>query len=258
MRPKLIVLFFFASLCLPTAADAETTPRPNVLLIVTDDQRPDAVGTLGNGVFYFRDKQRMVRSGRWKLIHYPHIDRWQLFDLRNDPHEIRDLAGISEFAEIVSRLKDKLAAIPLDGLADAVEQRGADGETQPVELADNDWWTDDGYRHAVGKVVDNLLTGDRGRKTLPVGHVAIDFSGVESAKWSEAGTLPHQTGDFVAASRQGRNQMRPDESAGACYQYLGHEVGSRDWRLGDLLRFPPYSIIRAMHRSAAGLGARCR
>ncbi len=36
---------------------------------------------------HFRDKQRMIRSRRWKLIHYPRIDRRQLFDLRNDPYE---------------------------------------------------------------------------------------------------------------------------------------------------------------------------
>ncbi|QEG43190.1 Arylsulfatase [Roseimaritima ulvae] len=30
---------------------------------------------------YFRDFQRMIRGERWKLIHYPQIDRYQLFDL---------------------------------------------------------------------------------------------------------------------------------------------------------------------------------
>lgn len=34
---------------------------------------------------------RSVRGERWKLIHYLKIDRWQLFDLENDPDELRDL-----------------------------------------------------------------------------------------------------------------------------------------------------------------------
>ncbi len=39
----------------------------------------------------FRDVMRMIRTRRWKLIGYPHLDRFQLFDLDNDPHELRDL-----------------------------------------------------------------------------------------------------------------------------------------------------------------------
>ncbi len=59
---------------------------------------------------HFRNKQRMIRTGRWKLIHYPQIDRWQLFDLAGDPHETRDLSGSSEHAEQLGRLKARLAA----------------------------------------------------------------------------------------------------------------------------------------------------
>jgi arylsulfatase A-like enzyme len=39
----------------------------------------------------FRDVQRMARTTRWKLITYPQINKTQLFDLENDPHELRDL-----------------------------------------------------------------------------------------------------------------------------------------------------------------------
>lgn len=41
----------------------------------------------------YRDVQRAVTDGSWKLIHYPKIDRTQLFDLKRDPHEIHDLAN---------------------------------------------------------------------------------------------------------------------------------------------------------------------
>jgi arylsulfatase A-like enzyme len=41
----------------------------------------------------YRDVQRAIRDARWKLIRYPQVDVTQLFDLRTDPHERRNLAG---------------------------------------------------------------------------------------------------------------------------------------------------------------------
>ena len=40
----------------------------------------------------YRNCQRAVRDDRWKLIRYPLVDRTQLFDLQNDPHELNNLA----------------------------------------------------------------------------------------------------------------------------------------------------------------------
>lgn len=35
-----------------------------------------------------------VRNDRWKLIHfYNDIDQWELYDLQEDPHELRNLYG---------------------------------------------------------------------------------------------------------------------------------------------------------------------
>ncbi len=48
--------------------------------------------------------QRSVRDERWQLITYPQINRTQLFDLRNDPHEIKDLAADPAHARDVARL----------------------------------------------------------------------------------------------------------------------------------------------------------
>lgn len=52
--------------------------------------------------------QRAIRDQRWKLIHYPPIDRFQLFDLQEDPNEIHDLADDPELAEVKQRLSDQL------------------------------------------------------------------------------------------------------------------------------------------------------
>jgi len=59
---------------------------------------------------YFRDVQRMVRDDRYKLIRYPKIDRYQLFDTKADPHELHDLAGSPQHAGRLLRLKAELAA----------------------------------------------------------------------------------------------------------------------------------------------------
>lgn len=39
----------------------------------------------------YRDCMRMATDGRYKLIYYPHIERYQLFDLLEDPQELNDL-----------------------------------------------------------------------------------------------------------------------------------------------------------------------
>jgi arylsulfatase A-like enzyme len=54
---------------------------------------------------YFRRHQRMVRTDRYKLIHYPHINRDQLFDLKADPHEKNDLSADEKHAATFARLK---------------------------------------------------------------------------------------------------------------------------------------------------------
>ena len=54
--------------------------------------------------------QRMVRSGRWKLVYY-HGDRPQLFDLHDDPHELRDRADDPACTDIRAALTRRL----LDG-----------------------------------------------------------------------------------------------------------------------------------------------
>ncbi len=54
--------------------------------------------------------QQMIRTDRWKLIHYTHLDRYQLFDLVTDPHETDDRAGRPEHAELQADLQRRLVA----------------------------------------------------------------------------------------------------------------------------------------------------
>ena len=53
---------------------------------------------------------RMIRTDRWKLIYYPHIDRMQLFDLLSDPHEVTDRSKDPASAKVVSELRGRLLA----------------------------------------------------------------------------------------------------------------------------------------------------
>ncbi|MBL8233036.1 MAG: sulfatase-like hydrolase/transferase [Bryobacterales bacterium] len=59
----------------------------------------------------YRDCQRMTRDDRWKLMWYPKINRYQLFDLKNDPWELNDLSQNGGSAAHVERLKKRMAAL---------------------------------------------------------------------------------------------------------------------------------------------------
>jgi arylsulfatase A-like enzyme len=71
--------------------------------------------------FAYRDIQRAVCDRRWHLIRYTQINKTQLFDLENDPHETRDLAGDATKARVIERLTSQLQMF----------QKGY-GDTQPL------------------------------------------------------------------------------------------------------------------------------
>jgi arylsulfatase A-like enzyme len=57
----------------------------------------------------YKNVQRSVSDGQWKLIRYPQVDRTQLFDLRSDPSEVNDLAGKPEHSGRIKELLTLLA-----------------------------------------------------------------------------------------------------------------------------------------------------
>ncbi len=94
----------------PTACDFAGIPIPKS--VQGRSLKPVLTGT-GKTLYpytiaYFRDAQRMIRTDEWKLIHYPKIKRFQLFNLKNDPHELKDLAKEPKLANTVARLKKML------------------------------------------------------------------------------------------------------------------------------------------------------
>ena len=53
-----------------------------------------------------------VRTDRYKLIHfYFDIDAWELYDLKNDPHELNNIYDDPANAELVKELKAELARL---------------------------------------------------------------------------------------------------------------------------------------------------
>ncbi|MCD6346185.1 MAG: sulfatase-like hydrolase/transferase [Bacteroidales bacterium] len=56
----------------------------------------------------YMNLQRMVRTDKYKLIVYPKVPKLLLFDLENDPFEMKDVSDLPEFADILSDMKAKL------------------------------------------------------------------------------------------------------------------------------------------------------
>lgn len=63
---------------------------------------------------YEQNKQRMVRRDNFKLIHYPGVDVYEMYDLTNDPHEVKDLSQSSEHSQKLMDLKADLQHIMQD------------------------------------------------------------------------------------------------------------------------------------------------
>ena len=52
-----------------------------------------------------------VRTARYKLIHFYNIDEWELYDLENDPREMRNLYGEAQYASVIDELKSEVARL---------------------------------------------------------------------------------------------------------------------------------------------------
>ena len=52
-----------------------------------------------------------VRTERYKLIHYYSMNEWELFDLKTDPREMKNVYSASEYQPVVRELKTELARL---------------------------------------------------------------------------------------------------------------------------------------------------
>ena len=49
-----------------------------------------------------------IRTERYKLIHFPGLETWELYDLKNDPNEMKNLYSKEGYKELADSLKDEL------------------------------------------------------------------------------------------------------------------------------------------------------
>lgn len=78
----------------PTLCDLTGTPVPEGLdgKSLAPILRGQSTQVRDTVFLAYRTVQRAVRQGDWKLIRYPQINKSQLFNLKDDPHETNDLA----------------------------------------------------------------------------------------------------------------------------------------------------------------------
>lgn len=67
-----------------------------------------------------------VRTEQYKLIHYPGLGEWELFDLAKDPRELRSVYGDAAYAKVEGDLKAELARL---------RQQYKDDDRDPAEQA---------------------------------------------------------------------------------------------------------------------------
>ena len=81
--------------------------------------------------FPYTPNVRAVRTDKWKYIHYPHgdggVDRHlsELYDLQNDPLELKNLINDSRYANKVVELKDELTSL--------LQESGAVPDRMPLD-----------------------------------------------------------------------------------------------------------------------------
>jgi hypothetical protein len=107
-----------------------------------------------------------VRTERHKLIYFNKLDEWELYDLKKDPRELRNLHADSAYASTVKKLKTELARLrkeldDRDQFADELSNQAVFQEV-PLELVlkyDFDSVTDGPVKDVSGKGNDGALTG---------------------------------------------------------------------------------------------------
>ncbi len=105
-------LFYMQSLFATTCDMAGIPVPPSV-------QFPSLVPLIAGGkkglydalYFTFLDRQRAIRTERWKLIRTPASHQVQLFDLRKDPWEMHNLADQAKYAGRIASLDARLGQL---------------------------------------------------------------------------------------------------------------------------------------------------
>ncbi len=105
IRAMMHLQSLFATTCdMAGIATPSTVQFPSLLPLLTGEKEKLHDEIYGAYLKY----QRMVRTEKWKLIRYPHNREVQLFDIKKDPWETKDLAENPRYARIVARMDARL------------------------------------------------------------------------------------------------------------------------------------------------------
>lgn len=111
-RDGLAYLYDLTATCLETAGVHKVPEIDGVSLwsMLRGDAAQEAGDAVGREelLLIYSKTQRALRRGDHKLIRFPNIDRTILFDVKQDPHELRDLSDVPEFAELRGQLEQRL------------------------------------------------------------------------------------------------------------------------------------------------------
>ena len=96
---------------------------PSLAKMLREEHAP----ALYDAVFgWLRQYQRSVRTEKYRLNFYPQIDRYQLFDMENDPWELNDLVDKEQSAPVLNEMKTRLRNLQ-QSLGDPMLKREENG-----------------------------------------------------------------------------------------------------------------------------------
>ncbi|WP_200391063.1 sulfatase/phosphatase domain-containing protein [Roseibacillus ishigakijimensis] len=112
-----------------------------------------------------------IRTEHFKLMYFPDNDQYNLFDLVNDPQEMKSLHDEPAYAEILGKLKTRLAKVR--------DQYRASSAVIPTHRLEQDWWK---KRHAA----KNKQAAQGGHDLIFIGDsITQGWEGVGQATWEK-------------------------------------------------------------------------
>ncbi len=148
----------YAGVAIPSDMQGKSL-RPLLEATIKSDDFRDAVyyHYYDYPAFHMVKKMYGVRTKRYKLIHvYDDIDEWELYDLKTDPQELKNLINVSEYNAIKTQLHLKL-----DSLQTAYKVTAKEFERAPEKQVKNAYDQFKRLRGNTGTAYDPITDKDQ-------------------------------------------------------------------------------------------------
>jgi len=117
------------------SAEKQEARRPNIVFIFSDDHAVQSIGAYGSAINKTPNIDRLAmrgmvfenafcansvyrisshegfRDSRYKLINFYELDGFNLFDLKRDPMELRDVSRDPAYRKVFKAMKGKLVSL---------------------------------------------------------------------------------------------------------------------------------------------------